>query len=151
MSLNLDSFLEHFMNVKKETEDRFMKVKKQNEELKDDFHSLIIDRDNLKREIVRLKDEIIKLKDRTKKFKNTYEQFCDECITKDKDGILSFDDLYYSFIEWFRESFPDLKVPSKLTIKHSFIDIFGEIYKNKWIGIRLLTIEDEILVLDFIE
>ena len=125
MSSNLDSFLEYFMKVKKEME-----------ELRNENKSLKIDKDNLKREIIRLQGGSRK--------DNPYEAFREQMIITDKDSILSYNDLYDSFIEWFRETYPRLKVPSKLDIKNSFIEIFGELYKNKWIGIRLYRIEDEI-------
>jgi P4 family phage/plasmid primase-like protien len=77
-----------------------------------------------------------------------YLQFVNETIekTEDDDEGLTLVEIYAMFKEWYKENFPNNKLPIKNELKEDMIKRFGQTnVNNKWTGIRRKE-EDRIVI-----
>ena len=79
-----------------------------------------------------------------KKKNDCYNQFMEENVTRDDTQRLPLSDMYNSFKEWYRDSFPGEKIPVKGELKEYFTKKWGEPERTGWKGYRLMCLEDEI-------
>jgi phage/plasmid-associated DNA primase len=63
----------------------------------------------------------------------------------DKECCISLTDLYVSFREWFRASFPNLEIPDKNSLRKDITAKWGEVGQNKkWNGYRIREDSDDL-------
>lgn len=76
---------------------------------------------------------------------DVYRQFIEECIKEASECILSLSELYSRIKDWYKESMPGMKVPTKDDVKQYFIKAWGDMESGmKWKGYRLRTLQDDI-------
>lgn len=75
---------------------------------------------------------------------DTYRQYVEEYIIEDSKYSISITELYNSFKEWYKDSLPHHSIPIKNVIKDYFIKLWGEPIRNKWIGYKIRSIQDDI-------
>ena len=68
----------------------------------------------------------------------------EEYIIEDSKYSISITELYNSFKEWYKDSLPHHSIPIKNVIKDYFIKLWGEPIRNKWIGYKIRSIQDDI-------
>ena len=80
-----------------------------------------------------------------RKNNDTYRQFIEECIVKQKDSILSLSDLYSRFKIWFKESYPGYQIPIKDDVKKHFCESWKnfDTRGSIWRGYKLRTAQDD--------
>lgn len=80
---------------------------------------------------------------------NVYDEFVAENIRfsynkegrRDPKSYLSLTDAYINFKSWFRDAFPDDKIPNRFRFRDGLISKFGKMNnKSSWPGLRLLAV-----------
>lgn len=82
-----------------------------------------------------------------RKNNDLFLQYITECIIEETQvhSTLSINELYLSFTQWFKDSFPNLKIPTKNDLKEELVRRWGPSNENmRWSGFRLRTIRDDI-------
>ena len=72
---------------------------------------------------------------------DVYRMFAEEFIVDDAEKSLQLLEVYSTFKDWFRESFPNTMVPSKMDMKEYFVKIWGEPFgpTHVWDGHTIRT------------
>lgn len=74
-----------------------------------------------------------------------YRQFVEECIIDAPGTYLTLVEMYASFKEWFKESFPHMQLPIKNEVREYFENLWGETTNGtRWKGFRVKTLQDDI-------
>jgi phage/plasmid-associated DNA primase len=74
-----------------------------------------------------------------------YRQFVEECIIDTPGTYLTLVEMYASFKEWFKESFPHMQLPIKNEVREYFENLWGETTNGtRWKGFRVKTLQDDI-------
>jgi phage/plasmid-associated DNA primase len=74
-----------------------------------------------------------------------YRQFIEECISEDSKSKISLLEIYTQVKDWFKESMPGRKLPSKNEVKQYFVRMWGDPESGcKWVGYRFRTLQDDI-------
>lgn len=77
---------------------------------------------------------------------DVFLQYVTECILEDNSNVtISLSEAYVSFQQWFRESFPNLKIPPKNDLKEDLTRRWGPPNDSiKWPGLRIRSVRDDI-------
>ena len=103
---------------------------------------LLEHRKNLK---VRIEPEKVRIAtEMYRKQNDNYRQFVDETIAKCPKAVITLQELYGVFREWFREGFPGHQVPVKNEVKEYFFKLWGEVENLKWKGYKIKNFNEEI-------
>lgn len=103
---------------------------------------LLEHRKNLK---VRIEPEKVRIAtEMYRKQNDNYRQFVDETIAKCPNAVITLQELYGVFREWFREGFPGHQVPVKNEVKEYFFKLWGEVENLKWKGYKIKNFNEEI-------
>lgn len=103
---------------------------------------LLEHRKNLK---VRIEPEKVRIAtEMYRKQNDNYRQFVDEAIAKCPKSVITLQELYGVFREWFREGFPGHQVPVKNEVKEYFFKLWGEVENLKWKGYKIKNFNEEI-------
>jgi P4 family phage/plasmid primase-like protien len=103
---------------------------------------LLEHRKNLK---VRIEPEKVRVAtEMYRKQNDNYRQFVDETITKSAHSVITLQELYSVFREWFREGFPGHQLPVKNEVKEYFIKLWGETENLRWKGYKIKEFHEEI-------
>lgn len=79
-----------------------------------------------------------------RKKNDCYQQFMDENIVKDDSARVNLSDIYTTFKDWYREGFPNERLPVKSDVKDYFVKIWGDPDRlGNWKGFRLMLLEDQ--------
>lgn len=79
-----------------------------------------------------------------RKQNDIYRQFVEECIIE-SSTYLSLVEMYASFKEWFKESFPHMQLPIKNEVREYFENLWGDCERGtRWYGHRIRTLQDDI-------
>lgn len=89
-------------------------------------------------------EKVLVATDHYRKKNDSYQQFNEESIIEDKKGSVNLPELYNSYKDWFKESFPGQSLPNKGEVKEYYTKLWGEPVRGFWRGRRLKTLEDEI-------
>jgi hypothetical protein len=74
-----------------------------------------------------------------------YRQFIEECIMEDAKSKITLIELYAQLKDWFKDSMPGTKVPTKDNVKQYFIKAWGDMETGaKWRGFKIRTIQDDV-------
>ena len=80
-----------------------------------------------------------------RKLNDTNRQFIEETLVEDGKSIITLNEVYALFKEWFKNGFPNGKLQTKQDIQCYFVKIWGPISKSyRWRGWRVRTIDDDI-------
>lgn len=89
-----------------------------------------------------------KVSDATDKYKqnnDVFLQFTNESLMKDSNASVNLNEAYHAFQQWFRECFPNLKVPVKNELKEDLGHRWGPPDSNgRWPGYKVRSIRDSI-------
>ncbi len=77
---------------------------------------------------------------------DVYRQFIEEYILEVPKSILTITELYNNFKDWYKDSLPHHNLPIKNEVKEYFIKLWGEPTRSKWIGYKIRTMDDEIIL-----
>lgn len=76
---------------------------------------------------------------------DVFLQYTTECMKEEEGASISLNEAYTAFAQWFKESFPNLKVPIKNEFRDDFCRRYGQPNSGmRWSGIRQRTIRDEV-------
>jgi phage/plasmid-associated DNA primase len=79
-----------------------------------------------------------------RKQNDIYRQFKDECIVE-SDNYITLIQLYSSFREWFKMSYPGYTMPLRNDLQEYFTKVWEEPEKGlKWYGFKVKSLEEEI-------
>lgn len=76
---------------------------------------------------------------------DVYLQYIDECICDEPNSSLSITTIYNQFRDWFKESFSNSSVPSKVDVRYSLSKIWGEPTGSSWKGKAFKMMEDVLI------
>ena len=103
---------------------------------------LLEHRKNLK---VRIEPEKVRIAtEMYRKQNDNYRQFVDETISKSPNSVISLQELYSVFREWFKEGFPGHQLPVKNEVKEYFFKLWGETENLRWRGYKIKEFHEEI-------
>ncbi len=73
-----------------------------------------------------------------------YRQFIEECIME-SDDVISLQELYSYFKDWFKEGWPNMSLPIKNQVKEYFEKLWGDPDKGcRWKGYKIRNLEEDI-------
>jgi P4 family phage/plasmid primase-like protien len=79
-----------------------------------------------------------------RKKNDIYRQFVEESIKEGK-GVISLQELYSAFKEWFKDSMPGHTIPVKNDVKEYFLKLWGNFTSGySWTGYSIKTLKDEL-------
>ena len=90
-----------------------------------------------------------KVKIATSKYRNqndVFKQYTEENIINDDNSFIKLNEIYENFKIWYKQSFPGSTIPTKNETKDKITKLWGEPTTGiKWIGKRILTIDDDMM------
>ena len=98
---------------------------------------------NIKRVIY----EPVKVKEAGEKYRRSqdvFAQYMDERLVADDQKTVALTDLYVSFRDWHKLSFPGMTIPTKNDVSEYFTDVWGYPTNFRWPGYRLRNERDDI-------
>jgi P4 family phage/plasmid primase-like protien len=76
---------------------------------------------------------------------DVFLQFVTEGIISDPAKKMSLSEVYIAFQQWFRDSFPNLKIPPKNDLRDDLIKRWGPPSTSlHWAGVRVRTVRDDV-------
>jgi phage/plasmid-associated DNA primase len=82
---------------------------------------------------------------------DVYAQFAADCITevirdgvRDNSARVSLNQVYDEFKNWYKNSFPALKIPTRPVVKSELVSRWGKLAGKYWFGIKIID-DDEVI------
>jgi phage/plasmid-associated DNA primase len=97
------------------------------------------------RKVIYEPPKVVQYTEQYRKSQDVYSKFVEEKIMKDETRSIGVTELYSSFREWHRQSYPGSQCPTKDECADYFLDVWGDMVGNsKWKGYRVRTTQDDI-------
>ena len=89
-------------------------------------------------------DKVLEATNSYKRKNDILQYFMNDMIVKEANNVLSIDELYMAFKDWFNLNQPTKHIPKKQDVEDYFLRIWGD-YKSrkKWAGYRVRTVSDD--------